>query len=52
MRRTLGAAVASLLLVATAPAADSLWLTDLPKAQAQAKAEGKRVFINFTGSDW
>jgi protein disulfide-isomerase len=28
------------------------WLTDLPMAQAQAKAEGKFVLINFTGSDW
>lgn len=33
-------------------AADLVWLTDLDKAQAQAKAEGKLVFINFTGSDW
>jgi protein disulfide-isomerase len=28
------------------------WLTDLPKAQAQAKAEKKLVLMNFTGSDW
>ena len=28
------------------------WLTDLPKALAQAKAEKKRVFMDFTGSDW
>src|SRR5262245_30005189 len=28
------------------------WLTDLPAAEAQAKAEGKFVLINFTGSDW
>ena len=33
--------------------ADELtWLTDLPKAQAQAKAENKLVFLDFTGSDW
>jgi len=28
------------------------WLTDLPKAQAQAKAEKKMVMLDFTGSDW
>ncbi len=28
------------------------WLTDLPKAQAQAKAEGKSVLLFFHGSDW
>lgn len=33
-------------------AADSTWLTDLPAAQAQAKAENKIVLMDFTGSDW
>ncbi len=33
-------------------AAESTWLTNLPKAQAQAKAEHKIVLIDFTGSDW
>jgi len=33
-------------------AAESVWLTDLPKAQAQAKAENKIVLMDFTGSDW
>ncbi len=28
------------------------WLTDLPKAQAKAKAENKMVLLDFTGSDW
>lgn len=28
------------------------WLTDLPRAQAQAKAENKLVLMDFTGSDW
>ena len=28
------------------------WLTDLPKALAQAKSEHKSVFMDFTGSDW
>ena len=33
-------------------AAETTWLTDLPKAQAQAKAENKIVLMDFTGSDW
>lgn len=28
------------------------WMTDLPKAQAKAKAEKKMVLMDFTGSDW
>jgi thioredoxin-related protein len=28
------------------------WLTELPKAQAKAKAENKIVLMDFTGSDW
>ncbi len=28
------------------------WLTDLPAAQAKAKAEHKMVLMDFTGSDW
>jgi thioredoxin-related protein len=37
-------------LAAQAGAAE--WLTDLAKAEAQAKAEHKLVFMDFTGSDW
>jgi len=33
-------------------AAEGQWRTDLPKAQAQAKAEKKLVMLDFTGSDW
>ncbi len=33
-------------------AAESIWLTDLPKAEALAKAENKIVLLDFTGSDW
>lgn len=41
------------LALFSATAAESLtWLTDLPKAQAQAKAEKKLVMLDFTGSDW
>jgi protein disulfide-isomerase len=33
-------------------AAELNWLTDLPSAQAKAKAENKMVLLDFTGSDW
>jgi protein disulfide-isomerase len=33
-------------------AADLNWLTDVPKAEIQAKAENKLVLLDFTGSDW
>jgi len=36
----------------TSRAADLTWLTDLPKAQAQANAEKKSVLLVFHGSDW
>lgn len=42
-------AVLALLRVS---AAEGEWLTDLPKAQAKAKAEKKLVMLDFTGSDW
>src|SRR5687768_2726856 len=29
-----------------------IWMTDLSKAQAKAKAEKKMVLVDFTGSDW
>jgi thioredoxin-related protein len=35
-----------------AGAGESTWLTDLATAQAKAKAEGKIVLVDFTGSDW
>lgn len=28
------------------------WLTDYPKAQAQAKEQKKAILMDFTGSDW
>ena len=28
------------------------WMTDVPAAQAKAKAENKLVLMDFTGSDW
>jgi thioredoxin-related protein len=39
-------------LAAQAFAAEGTWMTDLPKAQAKAKAEKKMVLVDFTGSDW
>lgn len=33
-------------------AAELHWLTDFTKAQAQAQAENKMIFIYFTGSNW
>lgn len=33
-------------------AAELRWLTDLPQAEATAKAEGKYVLLFFHGSDW
>lgn len=35
-----------------AGAAEAGWLTSLPQAQAQAKAENKMVLMDFNGSDW
>jgi thioredoxin-related protein len=35
-----------------APKPEPVWTTDLPAAQARAKAEKKAVLLNFTGSDW
>ncbi len=38
--------------LAQAGAAELDWQTDLPKAQAKAKAENKLILLDFTGSDW
>lgn len=35
-----------------ATAAETGWLTDAALAQSKAKAEGKLVMLEFTGSDW
>lgn len=39
-------------LTASAWAEGEGWLTNYPKALAQAKAEKKLLLINFNGSDW
>ncbi len=36
----------------TARADELHWLTDLPKAETEAKADHKLVLLDFTGSDW
>ena len=51
MKKLLMGSMAALALL-QAGAAELNWLTDLPKAQAQAKSENKLVMIDFTGSDW
>ena len=40
------------LVLGVASCAASQWQTNYDKALATAKAENKRVLINFTGSDW
>ncbi len=39
-------------LTAQSPATGLTWLTDLPSAQARARAEKKSVLLFFHGSDW
>ena len=43
--------LAMVLATSTASAEDG-WITDLAKAKETAKAEGKSILMNFTGSDW
>jgi thioredoxin-related protein len=44
--------LAAVCMLVQVRAEDLQWTTDLPKAQAQAKAEKKLVMLDFTGSDW
>jgi protein disulfide-isomerase len=51
--KKLGIIFAAALTVAQSVwGAEATWLTDLAKAQAQAKQEKKLVLMDFTGSDW
>jgi protein disulfide-isomerase len=45
-------AAAVLLVSASLTRAESDWLHDWNKAQEEAKANHKLLFLNFTGSDW
>ena len=44
--------LATLVIATSAVFAEDSWITDLPKAMEQAKAEKKMVLLDFTGSDW
>jgi thiol-disulfide isomerase/thioredoxin len=47
------AAGASFAMTAPAVAADKIWIEDnMPAAMEKAKAEGKDILIDFTGTDW
>ena len=52
MKRIATTLLAGLILMQLATSHAAEWLTDLPKAQAQAKKENKLVLLDFTGSDW
>lgn len=45
-------AVIFLFTVAAGRSAEAVWTTDYEAALKQAKAENKRVLLDFTGSDW
>ena len=44
--------ILTLALSSMAFGAKEGWLDDLEKAKAQAKAENKKILLDFTGSDW
>jgi len=50
--KKLAVGMVAALAVLGAGAEELQWLTDLPKAEAKAKAEKKMVMLDFTGSDW
>jgi len=50
--KTIAVALLACCALAQAGAEELKWMTDLPKAQATAKAENRLVLIDFTGSDW
>ena len=50
--KTFHSIIATLALTSLAHAAKEGWLDDLEKAKTQAKAENKKILLDFTGSDW
>jgi len=52
MKKLIFGTFVALALIGATAGESSLWLTDLSKAQAQAKADQKLVLLDFTGSDW
>ena len=51
MRTLFAAAALAPALIAPALASEG-WFSNLDEAKKQAKAEGKLIFLEFTGSDW
>ncbi len=47
-----GLVLTGILAAGPLRAADSAWLTSLPKALEKARADHKLVLMDFTGSDW
>lgn len=52
LRLTMVPLVLVALFLARPLPAQTAWVENLPKAQAQARAENKALLLNFTGSDW
>src|SRR6266702_5304311 len=52
MMKTIAAGLIMAAALFRASADELPWMTDLPKAQAKAKAENKLIMLDFTGSDW
>ena len=50
--KTILSLIALAALSTSAFAAKEGWLDDLEKAKEQAKTGGKRILLDFTGSDW
>ena len=50
--KTFLAILMTVALTSMAFAAKEGWIDDLEKAKAQAKAENKKILLDFTGSDW
>lgn len=50
--KTLLSLVITASLTSMAFAAKEGWIDDMEKAKAQAKAENKKILLDFTGSDW
>jgi protein disulfide-isomerase len=52
MRKSAICLITAVILAQTAGAKENRWLTNLGKAQAEAKKQHKLVLMDFNGSDW
>lgn len=52
MKRLIFASVLAVFVGGSVWADDSVWLESYDQAKAQAAAQGKDIFVLFTGSDW